>query len=43
MQHTNSKSDSHNKQVATEHITTARKVATWAHLGVDSYLSIKQM
>jgi len=41
MQH--SKSASRNKQVATEHITTAGKAATWAQLGVVSYLSIKQM
>jgi len=34
---------SSNKQVATEHIITIRKAATWAQLGVVSYLSIKQM
>ena len=43
MQHASSKSASRNKQVATEHITTARKAATWAQLGVVSYLSIKQL
>jgi len=42
MQHASSKSASRNKQVATEHITTARKAATWAQLGVVSYLPIKQ-
>jgi len=43
MQHASSKSASRNKQVATERITTARKAATWAQLGVVSYLSIKHM
>jgi len=43
MQHASSKSASRNKQVATEHIATARKAATWAQLGVVSYLSISKM
>jgi len=42
MQHARSKSVSRNKQVATEHITTARKAATWAQLRVVN-LPIKQM
>jgi len=39
MQHSSSNSASCNKQV----VTTARKAATWAQLGVVSCLSIKQM